>query len=229
MALRVGARASEQAGAHARQDRARRLVNVAAAALGLIVTAPVMILIAALVKLTTPGPILFTQVRVGMDRRNGGIDAGHRKRTTDLGGRPFRMYKFRTMYVTRDRLSQVWASPADPRVTPIGRVLRKYRLDELPQLINVLKGDMNLVGPRPEQPRIFLELRSQIDRYADRQRVAPGLTGLAQVNQHYDTSIEDVRRKVELDLEYIQRCSWSEDLKIMLRTVPVVLLRRGAW
>jgi lipopolysaccharide/colanic/teichoic acid biosynthesis glycosyltransferase len=211
------------------RDRARRIVNVCAASVALILAAPVMLIIALLVKLTSPGPILFTQARVGMDRRSRGNDAGNRRRHIDLGGRPFRIYKFRTMHVARDRLSQVWATPRDPRITTIGRFLRKYRLDELPQLINVLKGDMNLVGPRPEQPRIFLELRSQIDHYSDRQRVAPGVTGWAQVNQHYDRSLEDVRRKVELDLEYISRCSWQEDLRIMLRTVPVVLLRKGAW
>jgi len=123
----------------------------------------------------------------------------------------------------------VWARPDDPRITAVGRVLRKYRLDELPQLFNVLQGDMNLVGPRPEQPEIFERLRDQVDRYGDRQRVRPGLTGWAQVNQQYDSSIDDVRKKVMFDLEYIRRQSLTEDLRIMARTVPVVLFKRGAW
>ncbi len=111
----------------------------------------------------------------------------------------------------------------------MGRVLRKYRLDELPQLINVLRGDMNLVGPRPEQPKIFAQLRSYVDRYTERQQVLPGITGWAQVRLQYDRSLDDVRRKLELDLEYIERRSVAEDLKIMLKTVPVVIFRRGAW
>jgi len=124
---------------------------------------------------------------------------------------------------------QVWASREDPRVTPIGRILRKYRLDELPQLINVLKGDMNIVGPRPEQPAIFATLREQIDQYTHRQKVLPGITGWAQINHHYDASIEDVRRKLRFDLEYIQRRSWWEDLKIMAKTLPVMIFRKGGW
>ena len=145
-----------------------------------------------------------------------------------MGGKPFTIYKFRTMYEDGDA-PQVWATPGDPRVTPIGRVLRKYRLDELPQLFNVLKGDMNVVGPRPEQPEIFADLRQEVSGYSYRQRVLPGITGWAQINQSYDTCIDDVRRKVELDLEYIGRTSAVEDLRIMAQTVPVMLGKRGAW
>jgi lipopolysaccharide/colanic/teichoic acid biosynthesis glycosyltransferase len=104
-----------------------------------------------------------------------------------------------------------------------------YRLDELPQLINVMRGDMNVVGPRPEQPTTFAHLRARVAHYAERQRVRPGITGWAQVNHQYDRSIDDVHRKVAIDPEYIARQSVFEDLKIMLRTVPVVVLRRGAW
>jgi len=134
------------------------------------------------------------------------------------------------MYVNNGNGSpQVWATRNDPRVTPLGRVLRQYRLDELPQLFNVLRGEMNVVGPRPEQPAIFARLREQIPHYQERQRVRPGITGWAQVNQRYDTSIADVQRKVALDLEYVARESVLEDVRILARTVPVVLLRRGAW
>ena len=125
--------------------------------------------------------------------------------------------------------SETWAQPEDARVTALGQVLRKFRLDEVPQLFNVLKGDMNIVGPRPEQPTIFVYLREQIEGYQRRQRVRPGITGWAQINQGYDTSVDDVRRKVRYDLEYIRRQSALEDLRIMARTLPVMLRRRGAW
>jgi lipopolysaccharide/colanic/teichoic acid biosynthesis glycosyltransferase len=124
---------------------------------------------------------------------------------------------------------QVWAQPDDPRVTRIGRFLRLYRLDELPQLINVLRGDMDVVGPRPEQPTIFAQLRVQIDRYQERQRVRPGITGLAQISQTYDTCLDDVRSKLKYDLEYISRQSTLQDLRIMLGTLPVMIGKRGAW
>ena len=124
---------------------------------------------------------------------------------------------------------EVWASPDDPRVTAVGRILRLYRLDELPQLVNVLRGEMNVVGPRPEQPTIFARLRTQVDRYEQRQRVRPGITGWAQVNHHYDRSLEDVRRKLQLDLEYISRQSVLEDVKILIRTPLVMLGTKGAW
>jgi lipopolysaccharide/colanic/teichoic acid biosynthesis glycosyltransferase len=123
----------------------------------------------------------------------------------------------------------VWAQQQDPRVTPIGGFLRQYRLDELPQLLNVLKGEMNIVGPRPERPTIFAELREHIAEYPLRQRARPGITGLAQINHHYDRSLEDVRTKVHYDLEYIRRQSVAEDLRIMAKTVPVILWRRGGW
>lgn len=209
-------------------DRARRVLNIVVALIGLVLTAPLMLLVALLVKLTSRGPVLFTQPRVGLDRRHSRPHISNGMRRTDHGGKLFRIYKFRTMYATPST-PEVWASPDDPRVTPLGRVLRKYRLDELPQFINVLKGEMNIVGPRPEQPTIFSELREQIDHYPHRQKVLPGITGWAQINQHYDRTIEDVEKKLHYDLEYIQRCSWWEDLRIMLRTIPVIIFRKGAW
>lgn len=212
-----------------RSEDARRALNVLAAAVLLIILSPLMLVLAALVKLTSPGPVFYRQLRVGIDRRRGNQLSGNWRRKTDHGGRLFEIYKFRTMHVGSDRVGQVWASQNDPRITAIGGILRKYRLDELPQLINVLRGDMNLVGPRPEQPTIFQELRVQIDRYQHRQYVLPGITGWAQVNQHYDSCIDDVRNKVQLDLEYIERRSAAEDLRIMLRTVPVMVFQKGAW
>jgi lipopolysaccharide/colanic/teichoic acid biosynthesis glycosyltransferase len=202
-------------------------LNVAVAILGVVLVAPLMALIALGIKLTSPGPIFFVQTRVGIDRRTPGDPAGNSRRQFDTGGKPFGIYKFRTMTNASDQ--QVWAQPNDPRVTRIGRFLRLYRLDELPQLLNVLRGDMDVVGPRPEQPAIFAQLRLQIDRYPERQRVRPGITGWAQINQCYDTCVDDVRSKLQYDLEYISRQSPFQDLKIMLRTVPVVLWKQGAW
>ena len=212
-----------------RRARTRRYLNVAVALTLLVLVFPVMLLVALLVKLTSPGPVLFTQTRVGLDRRYV-RPVGHWRRRVDYGGRLFTIYKFRTMYVQKDwNRDQVWAQPDDPRVTPLGRILRGFRLDELPQLVNVLRGDMNLVGPRPEQPKIFQDLRHQVHAYGVRQRVLPGITGWAQINHHYDRSLEDVRTKLSYDLEYVTRQSLLHDAAILLRTVPVVLLRRGAW
>jgi lipopolysaccharide/colanic/teichoic acid biosynthesis glycosyltransferase len=205
-------------------------MNMTLALLALMALLPVFVLLAVLIKLTSRGPVLYLQERVGLDRRLPGIGTQNRRRTHDVGGRPFTIYKFRTMRVDAEQLSgAVWAQPQDPRVTPLGRVLRQYRLDELPQLLNVLRGEMNLVGPRPERPTIFAELRGHISEYPLRQRAKPGITGLAQINHHYDRSLDDVRTKVSYDLEYIRRQSLREDLRIMLKTIPVVLLRRGGW
>jgi lipopolysaccharide/colanic/teichoic acid biosynthesis glycosyltransferase len=209
-------------------EPARRALNLTVAGLGLLLTAPVMLVIAALIKLTSRGPVLYTQTRVGVDRRLERDGPTNHRRTTDQGGKPFTIYKFRTMYVANAAVPEVWATQDDPRVTPVGRILRKYRLDELPQFLNVLRGDMNVVGPRPEQPRIFARLRDEVPGYQIRQRVPPGITGWAQVNQRYDTSIDDVRRKVSFDLEYVARKSVLEDLRILARTVPVVL-NKGGW
>ncbi|HEX6252085.1 MAG TPA: sugar transferase [Gemmatimonadaceae bacterium] len=202
------------------------MLNVSIAAISLLLLLPVMLVIALAIKLSSRGPILYSQKRVGIDRRRG--SGGNWRRTVDYGGRLFTIYKFRTMQVEQME-SEQWAQPGDSRVTRVGRFLRTYRLDELPQLINVLKGEMNIVGPRPEQPRIFLELRDVIDQYHERQRVLPGITGWAQINQSYDQTIDDVRRKIEYDLDYVRNATAGRDIEIMLRTVPVVLFGKGGW
>jgi len=197
---------------------------------GLIVALPLMLVVAILIRLTSRGPVMYTQVRVGLDRRGDEPEDTNHRRQADMGGKPFDIYKFRTMHVNAERNgTAVWAQKHDPRVTWIGRYLRQYRIDELPQLINVLKGEMNIVGPRPERPMIFAELRENIAEYPLRQRAKPGITGLAQINHHYDSCLDDVRRKVSYDLEYISRQSVWEDLRIMFQTVPVILFRRGGW
>jgi lipopolysaccharide/colanic/teichoic acid biosynthesis glycosyltransferase len=214
----------------ARSERVSRAFNVLLALIMLIVSAPLMILAALLVRLTSKGPVFYTQVRVGIDRRYNRTRAIKERRREDLGGIPFTIYKFRSMMVDAEVNGQaVWAKQDDDRVTAIGRIMRKSRVDELPQLYNVLIGDMNIVGPRPERPSIFVRLREQIDEYPIRQRVKPGITGLAQISNPYDRDLDDVRRKVYFDMEYMRRQSVVEDIKIMFRTVPVMLFRIGGW
>jgi lipopolysaccharide/colanic/teichoic acid biosynthesis glycosyltransferase len=209
---------------------AQRAMNFLVAAVALFLALPLLLLIAIAIKLTSRGPVLYTQERVGLDRRSTGSNGGDPRRIRDLGGKPFTIYKFRTMRVDAEAQSgAVWATQNDPRVTPVGRFLRQYRLDEIPQLLNVMRGEMNIVGPRPERPTIFAELREHIKEYPLRQRAKPGITGLAQIHHHYDRSMDDVRTKVRFDLEYIRRQSLREDLRIMLRTIPVILFRRGGW
>lgn len=203
------------------------MLNVVVAALGLALASPLMIVVALAIKLTSSGPVFYRQLRVGLDSRS--AVGGNFRRKRDLGGKPFTILKFRTMRAARPGEEvQVWASENDSRITRVGRFLRRTRLDELPQLINVLRGEMNIVGPRPEQPEIFQTLRDEVARYAVRQQVRPGITGRAQITLRYDTCIEDVRRKVEADLEYIRTQSVAEDLRIMMLTAPVMLFRKGA-
>lgn len=211
-------------------ELARRTLSILVAALGLVLAAPIMLVVAIAVKVTSPGPVIYTQVRIGHDRRRRAASAGRPRRANDLGGRPFRIFKFRTMRQDAEKASgAVWARQNDSRLTSIGGFLRKYRLDELPQLVNVLRGDMNIVGPRPERPSIFRELRQSIPEYEARQLVRPGITGLAQVSQQYDRCLDDVRSKLRYDLEYVRRQGLVEDVRIMARTVPVVLFRKGGW
>ena len=213
-----------------RSEWANRAVNIGLATIALVLLSPLMALIALAVRLTSSGPVLYTQERVGVNRRRRPTQALYDRRGSDVGGRVFTIYKFRTMREDAERMSgAVWATHNDPRVTPIGRFLRQYRLDELPQLFNVIRGDMNIVGPRPERPTIFAELRMRIADYSLRQSTRPGITGLAQVSNAYDTTLDDVRTKVRYDLEYLERQSLFQDIRIMLRTVPVMLLKRGGW
>ncbi len=213
-----------------RSEAVTRVFNVSVATLMLAAASPVMLLAAVAVRLTSPGPIFYMQQRVGIDRRWNKSRALNERRREDLGGAPFTIYKFRSMRVDAEVNGQaVWATKNDDRVTKIGKILRATRIDELPQLLNVIRGDMNIVGPRPERPSIFIRLREQIAEYPVRQRVRPGITGLAQVSNPYDQTLDDVRRKVAFDMEYMRRQSLLEDIRIMLKTVPVMLLRIGGW
>lgn len=188
----------------------KRLIDVVVSACILLGGLPLWVLIALLIRLDSRGPVIFRQERVG---RNGRI---------------FVMYKFRTMRQDAERdTGPVWASERDPRLTRIGGWLRRTRLDEIPQFWNVLKGDMSLVGPRPERPYFVERLSREIPLYRRRLRVKPGITGWAQVRWKYDSSIEDVRQKVKYDLFYIANMSLRMDLKIMLRTLYVMFAAKG--
>ena len=201
-----------------------RAANFIVTVVALVILLPVIILIAIAVRLDSPGPIIYRQLRVGLDRR-GRLDVRDStgRRVNDLGGRPFMIYKFRTMPVDAEFDSgPVWARTDDDRATRVGRILRKTRLDEIPQFWNVLKGDMAVVGPRPERPNFVLELQKEIDGYRLRNRVKPGITGWAQVNRGTDLTVEDVREKVDFDIEYVRRRSLWFDLMIMLKTLPVM-------
>jgi lipopolysaccharide/colanic/teichoic acid biosynthesis glycosyltransferase len=231
----------------ARYQRIERLVNIVVSSLAIVVAAPLMIVIAIVVKLTSPGPVFYQQPRVGLNRRGVRLHARRRSdarwflwtrflaqhddlRASDLGGQVFMIYKFRTMCESAESNSgAVWAVRNDPRSTAVGCFLRRYRLDELPQLFNVLKGDMNIVGPRPERPSIFARLSEQIDEYPLRQRAKPGITGWAQIHLFYDSCLEDVRKKVRYDLEYLRQKSIVRDLAIMAKTLPSVLFKRRGW
>ena len=188
----------------------KRAIDILFALPGLIIAAPVIGILAVLVRLTSKGGAFYRQERVGKD------------------GRVFKIIKLRTMVQDAESKSgPVWATVNDPRETPLGRILRKTHLDELPQLWNVLKGDMSLIGPRPERPVFVEKFRQEIPEYTQRLAVRPGITGWAQVNHVYDQTIEDVRKKVEFDREYIRRMGWGIDLKIMLATAGRMLYRKG--
>ena len=213
-----------------RSETASRALNLALGTLALIIVSPLLVLIAVALKMTSRGPILYAQTRVGLDRRWRSTLALRERRLEDLGGQVFTIYKFRTMRVDAERGSgAVWAQENDPRVTKLGKYMRILRLDELPQFWNVVRGDMNIVGPRPERPSIVSRLREDIPEYQYRHRVKPGITGLAQINQNYDTSLDDVRSKVRWDLRYITEQGFWIDVRIMLRTVPSILLKYRGW
>lgn len=223
-------------------QRAKRALDIVCAVGMLVLLAPVMLLVALAVRLTSPGPILFRQIRTGLnlrtsrDRRADRSDSAgdeRRQKSNDRRqetcfGRPFVLYKFRTMRIDAEKNGAQFATKGDPRVTSIGRFLRKTRLDELPQLWNVLRGEMSLVGPRPERPEFIESLSHEVPNYLLRLGIKPGLTGLAQVLNGYDNDIAGFRRKVALDLLYLQNCCLANDLKILIRTVGVVLTGKGA-
>jgi exopolysaccharide biosynthesis polyprenyl glycosylphosphotransferase len=202
---------STELGPNRHRVRLQSVYSMAAATLAALIAAPVMLCVAILVKLTSPGPTLIRQQRVGKNDRL------------------FTLYKFRSMVSDAEsRSGPVWAQRNDPRITPVGRWLRRFRLDELPQLFNVLKGDMSMVGPRPERPEFVIELEKRVPYYRHRHCIKPGITGWAQINHKYGDTLEDTIVKLEYDLYYIKNLAPALDAVIMFRTAKVMLLSRGA-
>lgn len=187
----------------------RRVLNMTAAAIGLVLTSPIWVLTAIAIKLESPGPVFYKQERVGKN------------------GRTFMVIKFRSMREDAEKDGPVWASAKDNRITRVGNFIRKVRIDELPQLINVLRGEMSLVGPRPERPFFVEQLTQQIPFYSQRHLVEPGLTGWAQVKYDYGASVEDALQKLQFDLYYIKNASLFFDLWIVFQTIKIVLFGRG--
>jgi exopolysaccharide biosynthesis polyprenyl glycosylphosphotransferase len=189
----------------------KRVFDFVVTILGVIILSPLLLITAIVVKLTSKGPILYSQIRVGQD------------------GHHFKMYKVRTMKVDAEKdTGPIWATANDPRLTPVGGFMRKIHIDELPQMINIIKGEMSLIGPRPERPVFVEKFKEEIPNYEKRLAVKPGITGLAQVWHRYDETIEDVKKKLKYDLLYIKRmCFWA-DFNILLRTVRVVITGEGA-
>jgi lipopolysaccharide/colanic/teichoic acid biosynthesis glycosyltransferase len=184
----------------------KRVLDVVLALGLLVVTLPVLVLAALMVKLTSRGPVLYSQTRVGR------------------GGRPFTIYKLRSMYHDCEKVSGIrWSRTGDPRILPVGRFLRRTHIDELPQLWNILTGDMTLVGPRPERPEFVPQLEQAIGHYRDRLQVLPGVTGLAQIHLGPDTDLASVERKLMFDLYYIKHLSFWYDLRILLATTVHVV------
>jgi exopolysaccharide biosynthesis polyprenyl glycosylphosphotransferase len=190
---------------------AKRTLDLVVAALGLIVLSPIMAMVALAIRISSQGPAVYHQQRVGKD------------------GRLFTIHKFRSMRVDAEALTgAVWASVDDPRVTPLGRFLRRTRLDELPQLWNVVRGHMSFVGPRPERPEFVDDLATQIPFYGQRHAVRPGVTGWAQVRHRYGNTVEDSLEKLQYDLFYIKHLSIAFDLFVILETMKTVITRRGS-
>jgi exopolysaccharide biosynthesis polyprenyl glycosylphosphotransferase len=210
--LPTGWLATTRAAREGRLEAMLRRVLDLAIALGLLVfTLPVLLATAVAIKLDSPGPVFYRQERVGR------------------GGRVFQLFKFRSMVVDAEvGGAPRWASKRDPRVTRVGRFIRLTRLDEVPQVLNVLRGDMALVGPRPERPAFVEQLGQAIPHYDDRALVRPGITGWAQVNYPYGASVEDARMKLAYDLYYLGRRSLFLDLLILVATVRVVLFQEGS-
>jgi exopolysaccharide biosynthesis polyprenyl glycosylphosphotransferase len=194
---------------HLHIRRLKRLLDVSVAVVGLVLSSPVALVAAGLIRLSSRGPALFRQERVGME------------------GRRFILYKFRTMRANAEEDGNaIWAEENDPRITALGRFLRKTRIDEIPQLINVLKGEMSLVGPRPERPQFVEQLDKVIPFYSERLHVRPGITGWAQVRYYYAGSVEESRIKLQYDLYYIKHMSFALDCMILLQTLRIIMLGR---
>ncbi len=210
----------------------KRVFDVVISVIALAIFGLILPLLSLIIKLDSPGPTFYSQDRVGINRRRKNRRGGERskddRRKVLQPGSPFQVHKLRTMGVNAESGGPQWAAKNDVRVTRVGRFLRKTRLDEVPQFWNVLKGEMSLIGPRPERLVFVRQLEKDIPEYHDRLLVLPGITGLAQVINGYDDSLDSVRRKVELDRQYITNSGFSQEGRILFNTIGVVLKGDGA-
>jgi lipopolysaccharide/colanic/teichoic acid biosynthesis glycosyltransferase len=212
--------------------RLKRVFDIVVALMALAVFGLFLPILALVIKLDSPGPVFYSQERVGLNRRQRirrTVERASKDRRKVLRpGKPFKVHKLRSMRTDAEAKGAQWATKNDSRITRVGNFLRKTRLDEVPQFLNVLKGEMSLIGPRPERLVFVHQLEKDIPDFRDRLLVKPGITGLAQVINGYDDGVESARRKVELDKRYINNSGWRQDVKILLSTVGVVLKGEGA-
>ncbi|MBU0743334.1 sugar transferase [bacterium] len=209
----------------------KRSVDIVISVFALILFAVLLPLIAVAIKIDSRGPVFFLQSRIGIDRRlrrKSPCSTCPERRRVLYPGKPFRIYKLRTMRLDAEATGPQWATENDSRITRVGRILRKTRLDEFPQFMNVLRAEMSVIGPRPERLCFIRQLEHDIPLYHDRLMILPGITGLAQVINGYDTDVDSVRRKVALDKQYISNIGWRTDLRILLMTIRTVLQGEGA-
>jgi len=212
-------------------SRTKRMIDIAISVIALGLFGLLLPWIALGIKIDSPGPIFFRQSRIGLDRRRfrrSDCQSDGERRNIVYPGRPFDIIKLRTMRTDAEKNGPQWAIKNDTRITPFGNFLRKSRLDEFPQFLNVLQGDMSVIGPRPERLIFIRQLESDVPCYLDRLAVLPGITGLAQIVNGYDTDLESVRRKVALDRKYIRGLGWKSDLRIFLMTFRVLFSGDGA-
>lgn len=218
---------------------AKRIFDVVVASLALILASPVMLLAALAIRIDSRGPIFFLQERIGINKRRSdrrrstlAIESGCRRgadRRKELNaGKPFMIYKFRTMVQDAEKGGPKLACENDPRITRVGRLMRKTRIDELPQFINVIRGDMSFIGPRPERSFYINQVKREVPEFTMRLVVKPGITGLAQVENGYTRTVGEMKGKLFYDLKYIANLSLAQEIRILFKTVYVVVTGKGA-
>ncbi|TFG90276.1 MAG: sugar transferase [Candidatus Atribacteria bacterium] len=220
--------------------KVKRIFDIVFSVLAMLLLAPVLIFAAIIIKLESRGPVFYTQERIGIDKRrserrasyNSGVEEERRnacdRRKNTHAGSPFFIYKLRTMCEQAENAGPELAKDNDPRITRAGKILRKVRIDEIPQFINVLKGEMSVIGPRPERSFFINRIKQEVPEFTLRHRVKPGITGLAQVEDGYTQTLDTMKRKLFYDLKYITQFSLAHEFRILLKTVMVVVTGKGA-
>lgn len=222
-------------------ENAKRVFDIVFSAVALLILSPVVLAASLLIRLESPGAVFYKQERIGLNRRNSdrrregedGYDGCDRRNSSDRrkrinAGKPFNIYKLRTMRIDAEKSGPALSSKHDSRITRIGHILRHTRIDEIPQFINVIKGDMSIVGPRPERSFYINQIRQEVPQFPLRLKVRPGITGLAQVEDGYTDTVEKMKNKLYYDLKYISQLSTMQEIKILVKTVFVVFTGKGA-